>query len=144
MSSSDNHFSVEGVDEFLDNLRKIKNNANEAGKRAIVAGAEVIRKAASEKCPRGSSAASLAKKYSKGQHLADNIIISPVKVENGEGFVEVGPQRGDNNDFFYGKMIEFGTIYMDAQPFVEPAVIEKREEALETMANVLREAIERV
>lgn len=130
-----------GMKELLANLDKVGKNVDQAKEKALRAAGEVIRKAAAEKCPRGSTAKSLGKKYSKGQHLADNIVVSPAKSERGHMFVEVGPKRGDNNDFFYGKMLEFGTVKMPAQPFVEPAIREKSGEAMDAMADVIREAI---
>ena len=163
--SSDNHFTIDGVQELLANLQKVKKNANAAGIKAITAGAKVIQKAISEKAKTHdrTSAANLTKKYSPGQHMSDNIGISPVKIENGELFVEVGPQRGDNNHFFYAKFIEFGAAEHDMtitkgpykgkvihhpgvepKPFVEPALIEKRDEAMAVIARVVEEAIKNV
>jgi HK97 gp10 family phage protein len=40
------------------------------------------------------------------------------------------------------KFLEFGTVKMPAKPFLEPALIEKRQEALNKIAEVVRRAIE--
>jgi HK97 gp10 family phage protein len=132
-----------GMKELLGNLDKIGKNVKAVRAKALMAGAEIIRKEIAVKCPRGSQEEVLSKKYSPGRHGADNIAISPMKTENGIESVDVGPSRGDNNDFFYLKFLEFGTVKMSAEPFVEPAIIEKRDEALSAMADVIREAIEK-
>ena len=134
--------TLSGMDELLARLARTNVNVNIARKKALNKGAEIIKKSASEKAPRDNSARNLSKKYSPGQHLADNLIISEVKGQGNNQYVEVGPQRGDNNDFFYGKFLEFGTTKMLARPFMEPAFVEKRKEALEVMAEVIKEAIE--
>lgn len=152
-----------GMKELLANLNKVGTNVKAARQRALLAGAEVIRDAAEKKCPRGSDAESLAKKYSKGQHLADNIAISSPAMEGNDEYVNVGPAKGDNDDFYYGKFLEFGAAAHEIkikkgpykgmkinhpgikpQPFVEPALIENRDKATEAMAAVIREAINSV
>jgi len=135
---------LSGMDDLLRKLDKTRNNVRMVRARALQAGAEVIRKAASEKAPRGSDAEVMAKKYSKGKHLADNIAVSSMKSDSDGNYVDVGPERGDNDDFFYGKFFEFGRENMSARPFIEPAIKEKRDEALDKMAEVIREAIENV
>jgi HK97 gp10 family phage protein len=138
-------FELTGVNELIANLERVGNNVEQVKKRALNEGADVIKQSAKQKCPRDTSARNLAKKYSTGKHLADNIIISDVKLgSNGKPYVEIGPQLGDNNDFFYGKFLEFGTEKMDAQPFMEPAFIEKRQQALDKIADVIRGAIQGV
>jgi len=152
-----------GMKELLANLERVAKNVQQVRYKALLAGAEVIRKAMSEKAPRGSEAEALAKKYSPGKHAADNIAISqPKQDERGES-VDVGPAKGDNDDFFYMKFFEWGAAAHDekitrgpyagmtvhhpgikAKPFAEPALIENREKALGAMAEVIKEAIERV
>lgn len=127
-------FEITGIDELLAKFEKIGSNIEQKTKQALNDGAEVIKQSAKQKCPRSTQ---------EGQHLADNIIISDVK--NGidrKPYVEIGPQKSDNNDYFYGKFIEFGTVKMKAHPFMEPAFLEKRQEALNKIADVIREAIQ--
>ena len=108
-------------------------------KKILNAGAEPIRKAMAEKAPRGVKnpntwESKAGKKYAV-EHLKDNIIVSDIK-ENDT--VEVGPE----SHFFYAKMLEFGTSKMAAQPFAEPGYLEKRNEAIEAMANETKKVIE--
>ena len=125
-----------GIEELLNNLKRMGKNVDDVAPRALRAGAEPIRQAASNLAPYDPTHA--------GPHLKDNIIVSDVQKDgSGELYVEVGPQRGDNNHFFYGKFHEFGTTKMKATPFVEPAFIAKRGECLDNIAAVVREVIER-
>jgi HK97 gp10 family phage protein len=153
---------LSGMPELLANLDRVGKNVKAARRKALLAGAEVIRDQVEKnaRAHKSSDAEALAKKYSPGQHMADNIVISTPIVEDEEESADVGPTRGANDDFFYGKFIEFGAAAHDieikrgpyagmtvhhpgitAQPFVEPALLEKRDEALEAMADVIREAI---
>jgi HK97 gp10 family phage protein len=130
-----------GVDDILANIKRLGTRINDVAPKALKDSAEVIRRQASINCPRDNSSANLRKKYAAGQHLADNIIISDVE---GTGFrqrVLVGPQKGDHDDFYYGKFLEFGTSKMAAKPFVEPAFLAKRRESREIIADAIREAL---
>ncbi|MNP81582.1 hypothetical protein D3C76_1799800 [compost metagenome] len=70
--------------------------------------------------------------------MADNIIVSNVRSDGGQKFILVGPQRGDNNKFFYGKFVEFGTSKMAARPFMGPAMTESTVQIVQAMAEVVR------
>jgi len=129
-----------GMNELLQNLQKMGKNVDAIKPKALNAGAEVIRKAMSDKAPRGVKRTNTwqykaGKKYAV-EHLKDNIVISKVINDS----VEIGPE----SHFFYAPLLEFGTSKMRAEPFAEPAVIEKKSEALAIMADVVREAIEGV
>ena len=133
---------AEGVKVSLDKLERavIDNERN-----VILVGARIIQLEIGRLAPYDSTSRNLSKKYSPGQHLKDNITISGFLVDGfGALYVLVGPAKGDtssNSDFFYGKFFEWGTSKMNPRPFVEPAVISKRREALSAMAEELRRAI---
>lgn len=38
--------------------------------------------------------------------MADNIKVSEIKKENGVDYVHIGPNKGDNSEFFYSKFTE--------------------------------------
>jgi HK97 gp10 family phage protein len=135
---------LSGMNELLANLKKVAEDVEAVRPKALKAGAEPIRKAMGSKAPRGKKYTQrwqykAGKKYAV-EHLADNIITSDVKGKGNDQYVEVGPEQ----HFFQASMLEHGTVKMRAQPFAEPAVIEKQDEALEAMADVVREAIEGV
>jgi HK97 gp10 family phage protein len=123
---------LEGLYELLAKLQELGNRAARVENQALKAGAEVIQKAASERVPRS---------HAHKKHLADNIIISRVKTKDGVKYVEVGPTKGDNSEFFYGKFLEWGTSKMAARPFLGPAAAEKRDEVIETMKQVIKDGI---
>lgn len=128
-------FEITGINELLANLERIGRNVEQAKKQALNEGAEIIKESAKQKCPRSTQ---------RGSHLADNIIISDVKQGvDGKPYVEIGPQKSSNDEFFYGKFLEFGTVKMNAKPFMEPAFLEKRREALDKIADVIRGVVER-
>ena len=82
------------MDSLLDKLYKIGENVSKIEDKALKEGAEILKDEISENMPRSN----INKK-----HIADNIKISGVKFELGEKYVLVGPQRGENGEFFYGK-----------------------------------------
>lgn len=126
-------FELTGTDELLANLERIGNNVEQTKKQALKEGADIIKQGMSQKCPRSTQ---------QGRHLADNIIVSDMKTGiDGKPYVEVGPQKSSNDEFFYGKFLEWGTVKMKAQPFAEPGFIEKRQAALDKIADVIRRAI---
>jgi len=132
---------LSGMDEMLARLQGIGGNVKEAGEKALKKGAEVIRQAMSDGSPTGtlntqSWQYKAGKKYAV-EHLKDNIIISKVKGVGVRRYVNVGAEK----HFFYAKFFEFGTVKMAAKPFMEPAFLAKRREALSAMAEVIREAI---
>lgn len=103
---------------------------------ALKAAAEPIRAAAAVTCPRG------AFDEQWPEHMADNIVIhalserdvdKDVELTGDEAAVEIGPAR----KFFYGRFLEYGTRYMDAQPFMRPAFDQHIDDALKLAADKL-------
>jgi HK97 gp10 family phage protein len=131
-------FEITGINEMLAKLKKVNVNVEKVKEKALKAGAEPIRKAMSKLVRRGVKENIEWLKRNKGkyalEHLQDNIIISEVKDDS----VFVGPDK----HFYYASMLEFGTVNMDSYPFAEPGYLEGRKEALENIAEVVREAIE--
>ncbi|WDU84210.1 HK97-gp10 family putative phage morphogenesis protein [Caloramator sp. Dgby_cultured_2] len=91
----------EGIDELLKQLQQLGEKAGRVENQALREGAEIIQKAASEKAPRSDR---------NKEHLADNIKISKVKTKNGVKYIEVGPQRGDNDKFFMASLLNLGHL----------------------------------
>lgn len=56
-------------------------------------------------------------------HAVDTIRRGAVQrdKDSGDLYVMVGPKRGDNSPSFYLKFLEYGTIYIQAAPFIRPA-----------------------
>ena len=66
-------------------------------------------------------------------HLADSIVIKPIKEENTTVSIAVGPERY----FFYGRFVEWGTSRSPAHPFMRPAWDEFKPYALEALGAAL-------
>ena len=61
------------------------------------------------------------------------------KVNGADVSVFVGPVGStEEGDVFYARFVEFGTRYMQAQPFMRPAIQSKREEAERLVLSTLR------
>jgi HK97 gp10 family phage protein len=112
---------LDGMQELLRQLEQVGSEAERIKKDALLAGAEIIQQAASERAPRDTG------------KLAENIVISDVK----DGTVDIGPDR----DRFYGLFLEFGTSKMAARPFLQPAFEESKEQVQQKMADVIRKEL---
>ncbi|ESU71107.1 hypothetical protein T260_15115 [Geobacillus thermopakistaniensis] len=112
-------FQINGMQELLRQLERMGAEADRVKEEALLAGAEIIQQAASERAPRDTG------------KLAENIVISDVKED---GTVDIGPDR----DRFYGLFLEFGTSKMAARPFLQPAFEESKEQVQQKMADVIR------
>jgi HK97 gp10 family phage protein len=110
---------LHGMQELLRQLERMGTEAEQVKKDALLAGAEIIQQAASERAPRDTG------------KLAENIVISEIKED---GTVDIGPDR----DRFYGLFLEFGTSKMAARPFLQPAFEENKEQVQQKMADVIR------
>jgi HK97 gp10 family phage protein len=127
-----------GMQEMRNKLQAIGKNIAEAEDKALEAGAEVIKKEVIARTPVG-----VGNEDGRGfGHLNKHIVISETKIDgNGVRYKDVGPSKGKG---FKGVFLEFGTVKMRAHPFVEPAYLSKKEDALEAMADVMREVISNV
>ncbi|ASA25420.1 HK97-gp10 family putative phage morphogenesis protein [Paenibacillus donghaensis] len=120
---------LEGMDEIRRMLEGLAEKKGKAENKALRAGALVIKDAAELRAPRSRS---------QKEHLADNIVVTNVRTDAGAKYILVGPQRGDNNKFFYGKFQEFGTSKMAARPFMGPAAVEGAPQMVTAMAEAVR------
>ena len=114
---------LSGMDQLLSRLERT--NIETVKEKALKKGAEVIREEMATNAPVLTG------------NLKENIEVSDMKTKNSSEYVEVGP----NKDAFYAKFIEFGTIKQKAKPFIEPAFLTKRREALDIISDVIKEAI---
>jgi HK97 gp10 family phage protein len=71
--------------------------------------------------------------------MADNIKVSEIESEDGVDFVKIGPNKGDNSEFFYSKFTEWGTSKIPAQHWAENSVLENKKKINE----VIKEELER-
>jgi HK97 gp10 family phage protein len=125
--------SLHGLEQLFERVRELGIRGARIEGEALKAGAEIIRAEAAKRAPRSTA---------DKQHMADNIKVSNVINKNGHRYVQVGPTRGDNSQFFYAKFIEWGTSKMPARPFLGPAASEKEREVRDKIAEVLARGLQ--
>lgn len=72
-------------------------------------------------------------------HLQDNIPINEIETKGAYHAITTGFEKSDNSDFFYAKMLEWGTSKMKAYPFMQPAYNSKVKKSLEVMQESVKE-----
>ncbi|ERN54321.1 HK97-gp10 family putative phage morphogenesis protein [Alkalihalophilus marmarensis] len=114
---------ITGMDELIRNLERLGNQAESVKEKAVMEGAEVIRKRISDNAPRGSTSNSRA---------ADHIV---AEYNSSEGKAGIG---ADAKEAWYLKFPEFGTSRQPAQGFAERAFNDTKSEAKDKMAQALK------
>lgn len=109
------------MEALLRRLNDLQHIPDHVVEEALKEAAKVFQKIIEEKAPRSS--------YNK-KHLFEHIIISEVV----NGRIRIAPEA---KNYFYAKFLEFGTVNMPAQPFMEPAFLEGLDEAQKVMGRVI-------
>ncbi len=123
-------FKLEGMEELIDRVNKLGENGSKIKKRALDRAGEIVKQSMEAKAPRSQD---------NKKHMADHIEVSEIKKEDGVDFIQIGPNKGDNSEFFYSKFTEWGTSTITAQHWAENSVLENRKE----IKNVIKEELER-
>ena len=121
---------LEGMAELIDKVNKLGEKSEEVKKTALDKAGELVKDSMKKKAPRSSDIK---------KHMADNIKVSEINKDNGVDFVMIGPNKGDNSEFFYSKFTEWGTSKIPAQHWAEKSVIENEKE----INNVIKEELQR-
>lgn len=115
-------FEVEGMRQLKERLRRLESIGDRIGEKALIAGAEILQAEMERRSPKRTGA------------LSKHIIISEVV----KGNIDVGPEV---KDYFYARFLEFGTKFMTAQPFIEPAFLAVKGKVQRAMADVIRKEL---
>lgn len=118
-----------GVKEILERLQNIGANVGRLENQALKNAAEPVLQDAKTNV------------LVKTGKLKKGLKISNIKKKNGIKYIQVGVDRGDNSEVFYGKFIEFGTSKMAARPFLQPAYEKNKDTIRETIAETLKEGL---
>ncbi|WP_035287981.1 HK97-gp10 family putative phage morphogenesis protein [Clostridium sp. KNHs214] len=121
---------LEGMDALIDKINKLGDKGEHIKKNALTRAGERVKSSMEKKAPRSK----LAKK-----HMADHIKMSDIEKEDGVDFIKVGPNKGDNSEFYYSKFTEWGTSKIPAQHWAEKSVLENRRE----ITAIIKEELER-
>lgn len=121
---------LQGIDRLADELRR---RSETAAKRIESKALKAAGEAMADEMKRRAPYSSLQK-----VHLKDNIVVTNVRRKDGVKYVLVGPNKRVS---WRAHFPEFGTSKMPATPYITPAFIAKRREALEVMADELRKGL---
>lgn len=121
---------LEGMQELIDKVNKLGSRGTEIKKKALDKAGAMVKESMEQKAPRSDDSK---------KHMADNIQVSEVETVNGVDFVQIGPNKGDNSEFFYSKFTEWGTSKLPAQHWAENSVLENRKQ----IDAVIKEELER-
>lgn len=124
---------LEGMQELIDKVNKLGLKGEVIKKKTLDKAGDLVKASMEKKAPRS--------KISK-KHMADNIKVSDIKNENGVDFVNIGPNKGDNSEFFYSKFTEFGTSKIPAQHWAENSILENKKKINETIMEELKRGLE--
>lgn len=98
--------TLEGMQELIDKVNKLGEQGESIKKQALDRAAKLVKGSMEKKAPRS--------KENK-IHMADHIKMSEAKQANGIDYIEIGPTRDDNSEFYYSKFTEYGTSKIPAQ-----------------------------
>lgn len=124
---------IEGMQELIDKVNKLGAKGEQIKKKALDKAGELVKNSMEKKAPRSQ----ITKK-----HMADNIKVSDIKKESGVDFINIGPNKGDNSEFFYSKFTEFGTSKMPAEHWAENSLLENKKRINETIMEELKRGLE--
>ncbi|WP_346866661.1 MULTISPECIES: HK97-gp10 family putative phage morphogenesis protein [unclassified Clostridium] len=124
---------LEGMEELIDRVNKLGEKGEVIKKKALDKAGELVKSTMETRAP---------KSEETKRHMAENIQVSEIQKDNGVDFIKVGPNKGDNSEFFYSKFTEWGTSKISAQHWAEKSVLENKREINDTIKEELQRGIE--
>lgn len=121
------------MQQLIDKVNKLGKKGEEIKEKALDKAGELIKKSMEDKAPKSD----LNKK-----HMADNIQVSEVEKEDGVDYVSIGPNKGDNSQFYYSKFTEWGTSRIPAQHWAENSVLQNKKEINNLIAEELKKGLD--
>jgi len=124
---------LEGMQELIDKVNKLGSQGTQIKKNALEKSAAMVKGSMEEKAPRSKA---------NKRHMADNIQVSEVKTVNGVDFIQIGPNKGNDGEFFHSKFTEWGTSKIPAQHWAENSVLENKKKIDETIKDELQRGLD--
>lgn len=124
---------LEGMQELIDRVNKLGTKGEVFKKNTLIKAGTLVKNSMEKKAPR-----SILNK----KHMADNIKMSDIEKENGVDYIKIGPNKGDNSEFFYSKFTEWGTTKIPAQHWAENSILENKKEINEIIVEELKRGLE--
>lgn len=127
------NIELEGMAELIDRVNKLGEKGEQIKKKTLNKAGELVKSSMERRTPRSAETK---------KHMADNIKVSEIERENGVDLVKIGPNKGDNSEFFYSKFTEWGTSKIPAQHWAENSILENKREINETIMEELQRGLE--
>lgn len=124
---------LESMQELVDKVNKLGSKGNMIKEKALNRAGDIVKKSMEQRAPRS--------KEDK-KHMADYIGVSAIENVDGIDSVQVGPNKGDNSEFFYSKFTEWGTSKIPAQHWAENSLNENKRNINKIIEEELRKGIE--
>lgn len=125
---------LEGMEELIDKVNKLGKQGENIKKNTLEKAGMMVKKSMEEKAPRSDKSK---------KHMADYIGISEIEKEDGFDYVMVGPNKGDNSEFYYSKFTEWGTSKIPAQHWAEKSLLENKKKINEVIKEELEMGLDR-
>lgn len=140
---------VKGLQDLGRRLTALQSTvANKIGQKATGAGARVIRDKAKAKAPIAPQDYTVEGVLVKRGNLPKKIAIKAVpkskRSMEAETLVYVRGKRKDGYANRIGQLQEFGTVKMEANPFMRPAFVEGKEDAVQAIKETLEKELTKV
>jgi HK97 gp10 family phage protein len=126
---------LEGIQELIDKVSKLGASGEEIKFNALKKAGDLVKDSMEKKAPRS--------KINK-KHMGDNIKISEIEQENGVDFVEIGPNKGDNSEFFYSKFTEWGTSKIPAKHWAQKSILENKKDINKVISEELQKGLDEI
>lgn len=124
---------LEGMQELIDKVNKLGMQGESIKRNALEKVGELVKQSMETKAP---------KSKENRKHMADHIQVSEIEKEDGVDYIQIGPNKGDNSEFFYSKFTEWGTSKIPAQHWAENSVLENKKKINETIKQELERGLE--
>jgi len=128
------NIELEGMAELIDKVNKLGSKGEVIKKNALDKAAELVKNSMERKAPRSEETK---------KHMADNIEVSEIEKKNGVDFIKIGPNKGDNSEFFYSKFTEWGTSKIPAQHWAVNSLLENKREINQVIKEELQRGLEK-
>lgn len=126
---------LEGMDALINKVNKLGEVGEVIKKKSLEKAGQFVKVSMEKKAPRSN----LPKK-----HMADHIKVSDLENEDGVDLIKIGPNKGDNSEFYYSKFTEWGTSRIPAQHWAEKSVLENKKKINEVIKEELERGLEHV
>ena len=133
---------VEGADLIAKRLKRLDRDLRvKAYSRALSKATDVILKSARKKVPVGRRNIT----HGATPGTLKRSLTKRVRVNYRIHRAEVGWRQGrdEKDDAFYGHMVEYGTRYTTAQPFMRPALDENEDKVVEAYKNEIQKQLDK-